>query len=112
MAKHNRECSIGDNNRHGTFSIFLLQGNYDNNYKVTGITDPKGYLYERSCDKDDRLTGTENPLSETEKYTYDAVGNCLSYVKKTRTTKHSNKADVAESAFYRYNDNNQLVSAK
>ena len=34
---------------------------YDNNYNLTGITDPKGYLYQRSYDKDDRLVGTKNP---------------------------------------------------
>ena len=40
------------------------------------------------------------------------MGNRLSYVKRTQTTKHPNKTDVAESAFYSYNDSNQLVSAK
>jgi RHS repeat-associated protein len=40
------------------------------------------------------------------------VGNRLSYVKRTQTTKHPNKTDIAESAFYQYNDSNQLVSAK
>ena len=55
----------------------------------------------------------ENSGFSTYEYTYDAVGNRLSYVvKKTQTTKHPNKTDVAESAFYRYNDSDQLVSAK
>ena len=54
----------------------------------------------------------ENSGLTTYEYTYDAVGNRLSYVKRTQTTKHPNKTDVAESAFYQYNDSNQLVSAK
>ena len=54
----------------------------------------------------------ENSGLTTYEYSYDAVGNRLSYVKKTQTTKHPNKTDVAESAFYSYNDSNQLVSAK
>jgi len=51
----------------------------------------------------------ENSGLTTYEYSYDAVGNRLSYVKKTQTTKHPNKTDVAESAFYSYNDSNQLV---
>ena len=54
----------------------------------------------------------ENSGLTTYDYTYDAVGNRLSYMKKTQTTKPPNKTDVAESAFYSYNDSNQLVSAK
>ncbi len=54
----------------------------------------------------------ENSGLTTYNYTYDKVGNRLSYVKKTQTTRHPDKADVAESAFYRYNDSNQLVSAE
>ncbi len=54
----------------------------------------------------------ENSGLTTYDYTYDKVGNRLSYVKRTQTTKHPNKTDVAESAFYQYNDSNQLVSAK
>jgi len=54
----------------------------------------------------------ENSGLTTYEYSYDAVGNRLSYVKKTQTTKHPNKTDVAESALYSYNDSNQLVSAK
>ncbi|MDE6950848.1 MAG: hypothetical protein K2P64_08040 [Lachnospiraceae bacterium] len=54
----------------------------------------------------------ENSGLSTYEYTYDAVGNRLSYAKKTQTTKHPNKTDAAESAFYQYNDSNQLVSAK
>ncbi len=54
----------------------------------------------------------ENSGLTTYDYTYDKVGNRLSYVKRTQTTKHPNKTDIAESAFYQYNDSNQLVSAK
>ncbi len=54
----------------------------------------------------------ENSGLTTYSYTYDKVGNRLSYVKKTQTTKHPDKTDVAESAFYKYNDSNQLVSAE
>ncbi len=52
----------------------------------------------------------ENSGLTTYSYTYDKVESRLSYVKRTQTTKHPDKTDVAESTFYQYNDSNQLVS--
>ena len=44
---------------------------YDENYNMTSLSDPKGYVYSREYDKDNRQTGTIDPLKQTEKLTYD-----------------------------------------
>lgn len=35
---------------------------YDENYNMTSLSDPKGYVYSREYDKDNRQTGTIDPL--------------------------------------------------
>ena len=84
----------------------------DSEYRFQLVETDREFTY----DENGRLLSSkeqeENSGLTTYDYTYDKVGNRLSYVKRTQTTKHPNKTDVAESAFYQYNDSNQLVSAK
>ena len=84
----------------------------DSEYHFQLVETDREFTY----DENGRLVSSreqeENSGLTTYDYTYDAVGNRLSYVKRTQTIKHPNQTDVAESAFYSYNDSNQLVSAK
>ena len=84
----------------------------DSEYRFQLVETDREFTY----DENGRLLSSkeqeENSGLTIYDYTYDKVGNRLSYVKRTQTTKHPNKTDVAESAFYQYNDSNQLVSAK
>ena len=81
----------------------------DSEYHFQLVETDREFTY----DENGRLVSSreqeENSGLTTYDYTYDAVGNRLSYVKRTQTIKHPNQTDVAESAFYSYNDSNQLV---
>ena len=70
------------------FIHFYMLNSYISREKHNCITDPKGYLYQRSYDKDDRLIGTKNPLSETEKYTYDAGSRLTAFTDRMKLTEH------------------------
>ena len=84
----------------------------DSEYRFQLVETDREFTY----DENGRLLSSkeqeENSGLTTYDYTYDKVGNRLSYVKRTQTTKHPDKTDIAESAFYQYNDSNQLISAK
>ena len=66
------------------------------------VPNPDSGVYTYSYDKDDRLTGTKNPLAETEKYTYDAGSRLTAFTDRMNLTErytwgnHNNLTSVTD----------------